>query len=500
MDKTAIIIGAGIAGLSVGCYAQMNGYRTTIFEMHDKPGGLCTAWQRQGYTFDGCIHWLVGSGPGPSLHRGWLELGALQGKRVINHDEFGRYEGDDGRTFIWYTNLNRLEQHMLDLSPADAAFTREMIAAARRLAHFTGGLDKPPELQTAWEKLASTLKMVPMAPAFMKWGRMSTGAMADRFQDRLLRDAFHDFASGKMPAIFLLMTMGWLHGKSAGYPIGGSLEFARGIEKRYLGLGGEIRYRQRVDKVLVENDRAVGIRLADGSEHRADYVISAADGHTTIFDMLDGRYVDDKIKGYYRDLPRFGAAVQVSLGVRYSFEDLPSSNTGLSFPIAEPIDVGGRSVTRLNVHPFHFDRTMAPEGATTVVVMLAGDYHHWKALRADPDRYAAEKQRIKDEVVAALDRHFPGLAAATEVSDVATPVTFERYTGNWEGDFEGWLPTPKTITLRMSKTLPGLDCFYMVGQWVSPGGGLPSGLMSGREVAQYLCHRDGRRFATTTPS
>ena len=56
MDKSIIIIGAGIAGLSAGCYAQMNGYGTQIFEMHDKPGGLCTSWERQGYTFNGSIH------------------------------------------------------------------------------------------------------------------------------------------------------------------------------------------------------------------------------------------------------------------------------------------------------------------------------------------------------------------------------------------------------------------------------------------------------------
>ena len=49
------IIGAGIAGLCTGCYAQMNGYRAHIYEMHTKPGGLCTAWTRNGYTIDACI-------------------------------------------------------------------------------------------------------------------------------------------------------------------------------------------------------------------------------------------------------------------------------------------------------------------------------------------------------------------------------------------------------------------------------------------------------------
>ena len=74
MEKSIIIIGAGIAGLSAGCYGRMNGYRTQIFEMHTSPGGLCTAWKRRGYTFDGCIHYLVGARPGLSFYRLWEEL------------------------------------------------------------------------------------------------------------------------------------------------------------------------------------------------------------------------------------------------------------------------------------------------------------------------------------------------------------------------------------------------------------------------------------------
>jgi len=60
-QKSIIIIGAGIAGLAAGCYGQMNGYRTQIFELHDKPGGLCTSWQRRKSTIDGCLRWLLGS-------------------------------------------------------------------------------------------------------------------------------------------------------------------------------------------------------------------------------------------------------------------------------------------------------------------------------------------------------------------------------------------------------------------------------------------------------
>lgn len=110
MAQSIIIIGAGIAGLSAGCYAQMNGYKTRIFELHDKPGGLCTAWKRQGYTFDGCIQWLIGSKAGTPMHRIWQELGAAQDRRFIHDDVYQRVVGSDGRAVSIYTDLDRLER------------------------------------------------------------------------------------------------------------------------------------------------------------------------------------------------------------------------------------------------------------------------------------------------------------------------------------------------------------------------------------------------------
>ena len=126
--------------------------------------------------------------------------------------------------------------------------------------------------------------------------------------------------------------------------------------------------------------------------------------------------------------------------------------------------------------------------------MLPGDYDYWTELAKDRPRYDAEKKAVGDAVVGALDARYPGLRDQVEMIDVATPVTWERYTGNWRASFEGWLPTPKNMTASMRKTLPGLDRFYLAGQWVAPGGGLPSGLMTGREVVQLMCHKDGKAF------
>ena len=82
-----------------------------------------------------------------------------------------------------------------------------------------------------------------------------------------------------------------------------------------------------------------------------------------------------------------------------------------------------------------------------------------KKLKQDPERYKAEKERIAETVIRLLDRRYPGLAAQVEMCDVATPMTFERYTGNWQGNHQGWLPTTKTLGLHMSKILPGLESF-----------------------------------------
>jgi phytoene dehydrogenase-like protein len=82
--------------------------------------------------------------------------------------------------------------------------------------------------------------------------------------------------------------------------------------------------------------------------------------------------------------------------------------------------------------------------------------------------------------------------------DVATPLTFERYTGNWKASIVGWDDTRKTFFMRMNKTLPGLSNFYMAGQWVEPGGGLPMVAASGRNVIQLICKQDKRLFTAVT--
>ncbi|MCB0158674.1 MAG: NAD(P)/FAD-dependent oxidoreductase, partial [Caldilineaceae bacterium] len=294
MPKSIAIIGAGVAGLAAGCYAQMNGYASEIFELHDLPGGLCTAWERRDYVFDGCIHYLLGTAPGQPYHTLWDELGVAD-IPAINHDEMMRVVGSDGRTFVLYCDPDQLEAHLVDLAPGDEKPLRAFCRGVRQFLDFdlSAMQAKPRQLMRATDGLALGRQMLPYLQPLVQWGRVSAADFAARLQDPFLRRAFElVFGWPEIPIMAGMSLLAAMQTQNAGFPAGGSLAFARALEARYLALGGTIHYKAQVEQILVENDRAVGVRLYDDSEHRADYVISAADGRGTIFHMLDGKYVE----------------------------------------------------------------------------------------------------------------------------------------------------------------------------------------------------------------
>jgi phytoene dehydrogenase-like protein len=173
--------------------------------------------------------------------------------------------------------------------------------------------------------------------------------------------------------------------------------------------------------------------------------------------------------------------------------------TGIDYPLDESIIIDGKERKRLSLQIYNFDPTLAPDGKTLVRVWFASDYDYWEELKKDSVQYKAEKEQIAERVIAALESRYPGFSAQVEMVDVAMPMTFECYTGNWRGSFEGWLISTKTLRMRMSKTLHGLKNFYMAGQWVEPGGSLPTAVLSGRNVIQIICKKGKKKFLTNTP-
>ncbi|MBN2409656.1 MAG: NAD(P)/FAD-dependent oxidoreductase [Candidatus Aminicenantes bacterium] len=502
-DKSLIIIGAGMAGLSAGCYGRMNGYRVRILEQDMRPGGLCTSWERRGYTIHGNMAFLAGTGPGVAHHRIWRELGVFPEIQVVDCENMLIIEGRDGRTFYLHTNLEQLERHMRDLAPDDGRLIDDFVRGVRVFLSYQLPIDKAPELLGPGDMIRLLVSRFPLIRAMKKWQKIPLQDFARRFQSPVLREALGAFGglfSDNLPAVFLLLCAAWNHRKSFGYPVGGGLKFARAIERRFLGLGGDVQYGSRVSKILVKDDHAVGVRLEDGRELYADDVISAADGRTTIFDWLDGKYIDARIRTIYETWTVSPCVILVSLGVSRSFPEVPWSAAGTIYPLEQPVTLGGQEIRTLRPMIYNYDPTLAPPGKTLLRLMIPASYDYWDSLRGTPDVYKAEKEKIAETIISRLDKRYPGLASQVEMRDVATPLTFERFAGNWKAGMMGWELTAKTASRSIPKTLPGLRNFYMAGQWVETFSGIPGSAISGRNVIQLLCRRDRKTFVTSVPS
>ena len=496
--KSIIIIGAGIAGLAAGCYAQMNGYRSKIFELHDLPGGLCTAWERKGYIFDGCIHYLFGSGEGQPFNPMWHELGAVQDRTFINHEEYQQIT-DGENTLIVYTDPDQLQSHMTSISPADEKLIRGFCDGVRKFTDFDMSTmyetPKPLMGPLEWRNLG--IKMLPYVPVMGKWALKSSRTFANKFRHPFLKKAVAQmFSWEEAPMMMGMMLLAYMHKGNAGFPVRASLEFASAIEKRYIESGGEIYYKAQVEKILTENGRAVGVRLYNDEIHKADVIISAADGRGTIFDMLGGEYINRKIRRMYDGHLTTHQMCQVSLGVN---RDLSAEPHWATYLLDEPILLAGEERHEIGVKHYCFDPTLSPKGKSVIELIIRTNYPYWQRIYGRRI-YDTEQTQVSDIVLDHLEQWYPGIQGDIEFVDEATPLSYERYTGNWMGATTGWLLTKETIPMMIfgvPKTLPGLEGFYMAGHWVEPGGTVTLAAASGKNAIQMICAKDKKDFQTT---
>jgi phytoene dehydrogenase-like protein len=166
----------------------------------------------------------------------------------------------------------------------------------------------------------------------------------------------------------------------------------------------------------------------------------------------------------------------------------------------EPIVIEDREYDRLDVEIFNFDPTFAESGKTVVKVVVDSDYDYWQKQATDTKAYAEEKKRLAELVAERLEKRFKSFKNSIEAVDVATPITVVHWTGGYRGYSLPW-PAPAEIakevsTNGLSKTLPNLQNFYMVGQWASAMNGLSTAGLSGRDLIKQLCKQNNKKFTT----
>ena len=481
-----IIIGAGMGGLSAGIYGQMNGYDTEIYEMHSKAGGQCASWSRNGYTFDACIHHLVGCKDGSRVNQIWKNLGAMPLNLVYTRELVAAaFPGKE--MFYDYYDLDKLRNHMLQIAPEDAPEIEKYISGIRSF------LNKDVMGRMAAGK-KDMLGMMPLVIKNMKYFKMSLKDYALRFKNPLLRRAIPmlEYSIPEIPtAVHFSKHAAGTDGDIA-WPVGASQTLSEAMEKRYSDLGGKLHFGKKVEKILTQGNRVVGIRLADGSDQFSDIVISNADGRKTISGLLGGEYSNSDIDKWMQidDKPGNWAAM-VYLGVNRNLKDEPSA---LVLLLEKPVKLTGQEVDSLELQLYGFDTTMAPAGKGVIKAEITGTYSYWNDCT--PEEYADKKREITDQVIDILESHYPGIREQVEVTDVVTLKTWERFMGGTHG-FNNGPNKPfgfKSILSGKKTTLPGLERFYMAGTWVSGMGAAFINAQTGKTVIQQICKKDKKRF------
>lgn len=493
MSKKVVIIGGGIAGLSAGIYSAMNGFDTEVIEMNAVAGGQCTAWDRKGYRFDYCLHWLVGTSKG-AFHEIWKETNVINNEtEIIDHEIHSRILDNDGNEFIIYSNIDRWEKYLIEMAPGDKASIQRMCNDMRKSA-LLEPFSLAPELRSTLDYIRILPRMLPVLNVIRKFGRMTCKEYFEKLNfksDRIKTIFFAMYGNRDFSALAFIFMLGWFNQKNAGYIKGGSYPLAQRMVEKFNKLGGKLSYKKKVEKVIVENNVAKGVVLTDGTTIQADYVISAADGYSTIFKMLDAKYLSNEIDFAYKNWELFTPIVQVSFGINKAIP----SDSPILINISKDELIGKTKLENgYSIMNYSYDSTMAPEGKTTIVLRFDSPWKLWENI--DAKEYKTEKLKIQKDATAYLDKEYPGISEFIEVIDVATPKTDVRYTGVKDGAYEGFMPSKDNMMKSLKMQLPGLQNFYMAGQWLFPGGGLPPSAQTGKWAVQLICKKEKRVFTS----
>ncbi len=471
--KTLTIIGAGISGLICGIYAQRSGFQTIILEKAGNPGGISTSWKRKGYTFEGGIHWLIGAKKGVPLNDIWTETGALRDNNPVFFKD-PIYTLMDGDVQL---DLHRDLRTLAKFAPEDRIPLAIMRFHVWCFTFFHSPVQDIGGLRVRHPRKFSLMEFIKMGPAVLltPWlMSFSARTYIKRFRNPHLRRLLEAVVDPEINALSLIYTLSSFTSGDSGYPEGGSLRMAQNMADTFVSLGGQILYRNPALELSQD-----GVRTADGTL-KSDAVVISMDARTAIDKLFNPRLEAPWATRMRRKL-RTAQCMFIALGIR---ADLAGRPRCMQIIPKETLHAGGLEFGALTVNNYSRDTEYAPEGCTVLTCILAGpSYGFWKNAR-EQGRYRELKQKTTDDFIRILEQTLPEISGKVEVTDMATPLTYERYCDTHEGSYMSeWRPWHfcANAPIRIRKGL------YFTGQRTAFSGGLPVAAETGRRTAQTLC-------------
>ncbi len=490
----AVIIGAGLGGLSCGFAFARQGFKTLIIEKHDKPGGYATTFRRPGgFVFDVSLHsTTVGERGGVrNLIPGFPEIVDVD---FVPHRTLYRAVFPDHDIRVPPRDLPSYIKTLTGLFPAEEAGIRALFEDMQGVSADIGKLSEP--------GVKIDMSRMPVDyPHLVRSAGQTWGTMMDaHIKDARLRAivsalwGYYGLPPSKLASFYYaLPTLGYLE-EGGYYPKGRSQKISDAMVSYITAHGGKVLLNAEVVKVLVRNGPAYGVRTADGHEYTGRAIVANSNPHDLFHSLVED---DGHLKTYLERMDRWTPSLstfQVFLGLKKDLVGaLRIPDTEIFYapgydPESEYAAALSADVANPNVGVMLYDNLYpgySPKGKNTLSIITLQGYSHWEKYEADYRQgrkaaYRAEKERIADLLIRRVEeRLLPGLSKAIEVREIGTPLTNLRYTGNYRGSIYGWDQTLDNSGMRrMAHTTP-IANLYLSSAWTRPGGGYGGVLMSG---------------------
>ncbi|MFM2172880.1 MAG: carotene isomerase [Cyanobacteriota bacterium] len=499
-----IVIGSGIGGLVTASQLAAKGAKTLVLERYLIPGGSGGSFRREGYTFDVGASMIFGFGTQGHtnlLTRALADVG--QHCDTVPDPAQLEYHLPGGLNVAVDRDYEAFIARLSALFPHEAKGIRAFYDTCWQVFNC---LDAMPLLSL--EDPAYLAKVFFRAPlaclGLARWLPFNVGDVARKHirDEQLLKLIDMEcFCWSVMPADLTPMINAGMvfsdrHAGGINYPKGGVGVIA---EKLVAGLeshGGEIRYKARVTQVLIENDQAVGVRLADGEEIRARRVVSNATRWDTfeteqesadvqrprtaaLVDAAHTPKAETTWRRRYKPSPSF---LSLHLGVEASV--IPEGFHCHHLLLEDWSEMEGEQGVIFVSIPTLLDPSLAPEGRHIVHTFTPSDIKHWNQL--SPSDYKAKKAADAARLVQRLEAILPGLGSAILHQEIGTPRTHRRFLGRMGGSY-GPIPAlrlPGLLPMPFNRT--GLQNLYCVGDSCFPGQGLNAVAFSGFACAHRI--------------
>lgn len=474
-----IIVGGGVAGLSAGIYARLNGYDATIYEKHYEVGGNLTGWDRNGYHIDNCIHWLTGTNPNTSLYKMWNDLGALKDVDIYQGESLYTFE-KDGKRISLYNDINKTQEEMLRIAPNDKKEIDSFIKAVKVMQKINGvGGVNNNEKSTIMEKVKAT-------PILLKYYNLTTGELASKFTNPLIKGFIESLISEYFSSLALILVFATFSGKNGGIPVGSSSGMAKRMKERFLELGGEICLKQGVEKINLNGDFAESITLDNGEIVFGDYIIVSGDPRIIFSKLLKEEYMPKSLKKQY-DNPKLMRFSSYHCAFGCNEEKLPFKG---DFIFEVPSEYQTILNTKyLMMREFSHEPSFAPKGKNIIQTMTyckEDDALKFIELNKDENAYKEKKKELASIIKKIIVSKFNELDDKLDCIDVWTPSTYKRYTNSDIGSFMGFLLPSKTIPFNISNRIEGVKNVVLASQWLQIPGGLPIAAKVGKRAVETV--------------